>query len=182
MGKTSLLRKFVSEIDDPQISSFFIDCWEKRPTPFTFFQDYLVQAIDAFLLQGPSTRRLAPFRSHLLREERFVAALADLRNLELDALRTASELLIELRRRNFSDTLLAEVIDFPEGLAQETNRHFVVILDEFQELQDLNRYKAIREYGGDSFALLRARWQPHRRINYFVAGPRLTMMRKHLTG
>jgi len=181
MGKTSLLRQFMAMVEAPQVVPFLLDCWEKRPTPQAFFQDYLVQTVDSFLQGRNSTPRVRSLRASLLQEDWLLAALADLRGLGIAALTLASDLLLALRHRNFSDTLLSGILDLPEQLAQETDHYFVVILDEFQELQDLNNFKVIREYAGDVFALLRARWQQHRRVNYIVAGSRLTMMREILT-
>ena len=177
IGKTSLMRQFMVTLDDPQVPSFLLDCWEKRPTPDTFFQDYLVQTIDSFLQSGGAPGCSQSLRASLLSESRLLAALADLQSSGISSLVRASELLLALRARDYSDTLFAGILDLPEQVAQETDRYWVVLLDEFQELQALNQFKAVQEYAGDVFALLRSRWQQHRRVNYIVAGSRLTMMR-----
>jgi Holliday junction resolvase/AAA+ ATPase superfamily predicted ATPase len=181
VGKTSLLRHFVAHIDTPEVILFEVDCWENRPTPKTFFQDYLVQTIDAFLRRHCADRFSGSVRASLSREPRLLTTLADLRGLGLTALNEATEWLLELRQNGASDALFASVIDLPETLAQETQTYFVAILDEFQELQDLNHFKAIRENLGDIFAFFRARWQHHQRVNYVVSGSRITLLKELLT-
>ena len=120
-------------------------------------------------------------RASLTNETNLLTMLADVRSLKIASLDEATERLLELRANHLSDTLFSSIIDFPEKLAQETNVYFVSIIDEFQELTDLNRFKHIRENIGDIFAFLRARWQRHKRVNYVVAGSKLTMMKEIIT-
>jgi len=109
--------------------------------------------------------------------------------IRIATLDEATEKLLELRANHsfaslkdkLSDTLFSSIIDFPEKLAQETDIYFVSIIDEFQELTDLSRFKHIKENIGDIFAFLRARWQRHLRVNYIVAGSKLTMMKEIIT-
>lgn len=181
VGKTSLLRQFMAQVDDPEVVLFDVDCWATKPTPKIFFQAYLVQTVDAFLRRRCADRFTGSLRASLSRETQLLTTLADLRGLGLTALNEATECLLELRRNGASDTLFASVIDLPEALAQETQTYFVAVLDEFQELHDLNHFKAIRENLGDIFAFLRSRWQRHQRVNYLVAGSKITMLKELLT-
>jgi AAA+ ATPase superfamily predicted ATPase len=180
-GKTSLLRQFMEVVDAPDVIFFEVDCWEKKPTPKIFFQDYLIQAMDGFIRKRYHDRFRLSIRASLTNEPNLLTMLADVRSLKIASLDEATERLLELRTNHLSDTLFSSIIDFPEKLAQETNVYFVSIIDEFQELIDLNRFKHIRENIGDVFAFLRARWQRHRRVNYIVAGSKLTMMKEIIT-
>lgn len=188
-GKTSLLRQFMAVVDEPDVIFFEVDCWEKKPTPKIFFQDYLIQAMDGFIRRRYPDRFRLSIRASLTNETNLLTMLADVRSLKIAALDEATEKLLELRANHsfaslkdkLSDTLFSSIIDFPEKLAQETNVYFVSIIDEFQELTDLNRFKHIKENIGDIFAFLRARWQRHRRVNYIVAGSKLTMMKEIIT-
>lgn len=120
-------------------------------------------------------------RASLTNETVLLTMLADVRGLSITALQDATQLLLELRGNHASDTLYAAIMDFPEQLANEAGVYFVSLIDEFQELQDLNRFKDIKENIGDIFAFLRSRWQRHRRVNYIVAGSKLTMMKEILS-
>ncbi|MBM3240774.1 ATP-binding protein [Candidatus Poribacteria bacterium] len=180
-GKTSLLRQFMEVVDAPDVIFFEVDCWEKKPSPRIFFQDYLVQALDGFIRKRYLNRFHLSIRASLTNEPSLLKMLADVRSLKIASLDEATEKLLELRANHLSDTLFSSIIDFPEKLARETNVYFVSIIDEFQELTDLNRFKHIRENIGDIFALLRARWQRHQRVNYIIAGSKLTMMKEIIT-
>jgi AAA+ ATPase superfamily predicted ATPase len=175
-GKTSLLRRFMEVVDTLDVMFVEIDCWEKKPTPKTFLQEYLVQTIDRFIRKQHPDRFRLSVKASLMNEPNLLTMLADVRGLNITALQEATERLLELRANHASDALYAAIVDFPEQLASETNVYFVFIIDEFQELQDLNRFRDIKEHMGDIFAFLRARWQRHRRVNYIIAGSRLTMM------
>jgi len=180
-GKTSLLRQFMAVVDEPDVIFFEVDCWEKKPTPRIFFQDYLIGVMDGFIRKRYPDRFRLSVRASLTNETNLLTMLADLRSIGIPSLLYATESLLELRGNHLSDTLFSAIIDFPEKLSQETNVYFVSIIDEFQELIDLNRFKHIRENIGDIFAFLRARWQRHNRVNYIVAGSKLTMMNQIIT-
>ena len=180
-GKTSLLRQFMEEVDATDVIFFEIDCWEKKPTPRTFFQDYLIQVLDGFIHKRYPNRFRMSIKANLANEINLLTMLADLRSLKIASIDSATESLLELRSNHLSDTLFSEIIDFPEKLAQEEGVYFVSVIDEFQELTDLNRFKHIRKNIGDIYAFLRASWQRHQRVNYIVAGSKITMMKEIIT-
>lgn len=181
VGKTSLLWQFMEAARGRDVHFFSVDCWEKKPTPKIFFQDYLIQTLDGFIRDHSPAGFRSPIRTALVQESRLLSTIADLRQLGIKAITEGTELLLELRRNGYSDALFAGIVDLPERIAQETNTCFVAIIDEFQELKDLNHFKAIKEYMGDIFAFFRARWSRHKRVNYIISGSKITMMREILT-
>lgn len=170
IGKTSLLRHFVEGVNDPKLVCYEMDCWEKKLVPKTFFQEYLLQVIDRYLYEFYTDRFHVSMKRSLIPESAFLSLISDIRALKIDALNEATECLLELRANRFSDLLFTAIINFPEKLAQETGIYFVSIIDEFQELTDLNRFKPIKDTIGDIYAFLRANWQRHEKINYIIAG------------
>lgn len=181
VGKTSLLWQFMATARGRDVSFLSVDCWEKKPTPKIFFQDYLIQTLDGFVRDHVTTRLRNSIGAALFQEGRLLSTIADLRQLGINAITDGTELLLELRRNGYSDTLFAGIIDLPERIACETNTYFVAIIDEFQELKDLNHFKAIKENIGDISAFFRARWSRHKRVNYIISGSKITMMRELLT-
>ena len=159
----------------------FVDCWEKKPTPKIFFQDYLIQTLDSFIRDHAPAELRRPIRAAFFQESRLLSIIAELRKLGINSITEGTELLLELGRNNYSDTLLANIVDLPESIARETDTCFVAIIDEFQELKDLNRFKAVKEHIGDIFAFFRSRWSRHKRVNYIISGSKITMMREILT-
>jgi len=86
------------------------------------------------------------YGSGSVQESRLLSTIADLRQLGIHAVTEVTELLLELRRNGYSDALFAGIVDLPERIAQETGTYFVAIVDGFQELKDLNHFKAIKEH------------------------------------
>lgn len=181
-GKTSLLRQFMEDAEAfEDVIVLSVDCWHKKPTPRAFCLDYLVETLDSFLRKRfPETLSFS-LGAHLGEEAKLLSAIAELRRLRIKALDQATDNLLALLKNDASGLLFSAVMNIPESLAAETQTYFTVILDEFQELQDLNLFKPVKEHLGDIFAFLRGQWQRQRRTNYIIAGSRISMMRGILT-
>jgi len=180
-GKTSLLRKFMEVVNEPDVVFYELDCWEKKPSPKIFFQDYLLQVMDQYLNKFHSKLFEKSLRRNLTHESNLLTMLSDIKSLNNDSLDEAVDCLLQLRGNNISDTLFSSIINFPEKLAHKAGIYFVSIIDEFQELIDLNRFKNIKENIGDIYAFFRACWQKHEKVNYIIAGSKISMMKELVT-
>jgi hypothetical protein len=62
-------------------------------------------------------------------------------------------------------------LDLPEQLAKSLDLYFIIALDEFQELGELQ--KTFKSF---SFMQLRSHWQKHQRAAYFISGSARSML------
>jgi Holliday junction resolvase/AAA+ ATPase superfamily predicted ATPase len=177
-GKTSLLRQFIQKTTVPDVVFFEIDCWETKPNPKIFFQNYLLQVMDQYLYTFHAEKFPHSIRRSLTRESHLLSILSDIRSLKSTTLDEGIENLLQLRENKITDILLSEIIDFPEKLAQASDIYFVSTIDEFQELNDLNRFHKIKDTIGDIYAFFRACWQRHERMNYIISGSKISMMKE----
>jgi AAA+ ATPase superfamily predicted ATPase/Holliday junction resolvase len=181
MGKTSLLRELIRRSQAPGVACLLIDCWEKKATPHAFFREYLACVLDSFVAQAAHSAVTRSLKASLAVPAELTMCMAEFRGLGLKAVDAACEALLQIESGNLSDSVLTRVQDSPEQLAAETGVRFVVVIDEFQELKDLNLFPAIRDGVGDIFAFFRARWQTHAHVNYLLSGSQPTVMREILT-
>jgi len=184
VGKTSLLLEFSRSVDVPNLRTLYLDLWETLPTLGDFIVRYLAVLLDALLIQsfqdasGRAPSRLISSSLHAGPERQ--AALMELGRFDSRTVRRAVECLNLALERRPDAHLLRESLDLPQEVAAELGLRFLVIFDEFQELDALNRAAPFKGTGGDVFALLRGRWQRHARVGYVVAGSRISMLRKML--
>ncbi len=178
IGKSSLLWEFERHLPE-SILSVHLDCWEIRLNPYAFFHELVKQLVNSYLIKSGDVEkvgyvdRLASLSQGL----DFSLTLARLQLLGLESLNRAATALRLLERHEFSYELFDTIVDLPQALSQETDRRCVVIIDEFQELKSLERFKAVKEHIGDLFAFLRGHWQRHDRVNYMVGGSKITLLR-----
>src|SRR3989339_202876 len=177
VGKTSLLQKFLEEASG-RVLTVKIDCWEKENPSLEFFQSYLVKVIDAVLinLEIPLSIEAA-----LLNKEKTLKALVDIKNLKIKALEPGIDALISISEGRYNSSVISSIIDLPEKLAIELKTYFFVVIDEFQEIENLNKFKDVKNNIGNMYSFLRTKWQAHKRVNYFVAGSKITLMKTILT-
>jgi len=181
IGKSSLLWEFERHLPESTLS-LHLDCWEIRLNPYAFFHEFVKQLVNSYLIKSGDVEkvgyvdRLASLSQGL----DFSLTLARLQLLGLESLNRAATALRLLERQEYSYELFDTIIDLPQTLAEETNRKCVVIIDEFQELKSLERFKVVKEHVGDLFAFLRGHWQRHDRVNYVVGGSKITLLRNLL--
>ncbi len=85
--------------------------------------------------------------------------------------------LLELPGQKVDRALVETALKLPEQLSLELDKHCLVAWDEFQELGELTRLKP----SIDIFALIRAIWQRHKRVGYFISGSKRTLLTELVT-
>ncbi|MDI6793055.1 MAG: ATP-binding protein [bacterium] len=177
IGKTSTLNKFIDEIADPKIMAFKIDCMERNTLTLDFFLNYLMKTISGFTVKKIGL----PIEGAMLDEADLIEAAGKMQSLNLSSLNRAISMLIRLKKEPISFEAISFIVNLPESIGKEADCSFVVIIDEFQELFKLNKFKLTRERIGDVFAFLRANWQNHTRTNYIISGSQISMLKNLLT-
>jgi Holliday junction resolvase/AAA+ ATPase superfamily predicted ATPase len=180
IGKSSLLSELKRRSEEVQnVVIVLIDCYESAVDAVTFFEDLMVATIDEFLLKTGRTSETDLLGGAREDDLRFGAAVGRIQALGVPSLSAACETLLGIRagggrhRERFR-----AAADLPESLGSDTGLKFVVIFDEFQECAKLNEFKLVKEAVGDVFAFLRARWQRHRNVCYYLSGSEITLLQK----
>jgi uncharacterized protein len=165
IGKTSLVLEAARRCESPAMHIVTLDVEEHSPASLGLFRRLALRVLDAAFSPelGESLERLvrAPsaYRSTVQRSERFSSLPAALR----------AEIIEIVDGKAIPERLHAW-LDLPERLAKVLDLHFVIALDEFQELDELSS-KDLRV-----FARLRSVWQKHRRVSYFISGSARSML------
>jgi AAA+ ATPase superfamily predicted ATPase len=166
IGKTSLVLEAARRARSETLRVITLDVQEQGPVALSIFQRLALEILDAAFGHelGESLERLsrnpAAYRKLLQRSARFADLPGSLR----------SELL-ELVEGEITFDRVGGWLDLPEQLARRLGLHFIVALDEFQELENL---RGTKEF--DVFVLMRSRWQKHQRVSYFVSGSARSML------
>lgn len=161
VGKTSLLLTAASRLRAEGRRWLTLDASEAEPISAELFRTLALRAVDlAFAPELDASaealaREPGEFRSAVARTPSFP---------RLDG--PTARLVLDLPECRMDRAALAACVDLPEVLAHALGGHFVVAIDEFQEIL------RVRKAGSaiDPVALLRARWQRHRRVAYVISG------------
>jgi AAA+ ATPase superfamily predicted ATPase len=165
VGKTSLLLEVARELrglSQERVGFVVADVLDTMPVSQEFFRTLALQTVDmAWSTEtGTSLRALArdpvAYRSALSGTPAFTKLPSEVRSF-----------LLELPVSPAGDTaFVRSCLELPERLAVALDRHFVVAIDEFQELAGL----ASNRKAGDPLPLMRSVWQRHTRVGYIVSG------------
>lgn len=176
IGKTSLYEELTRRIiDDPDLITCRIDLLEAN-TPTRFFTKYSLSLLDSFIRK----RLGAPILSGLIDDESaLVLAAARLESHGIRSLNQALVSTLELIRGGRGiGRHYRSLLELPAELASETGMHPVVILDEFQEVLRFNDFKEVKESFGDILKSIRARWQMHKNVAYFISGSEVSLLQE----
>lgn len=174
MGKTSLFAELGGRMQsDPTLLPCRVDLFAAN-TPSRFFVHLALGLMDAYLQR----RRGASLLTGLMNDDLALATAAGriealgVRSIDR-ALRSVLEI---LRGDRGAGRHYATLIDFPAELAEETGMFPVILLDEFQEVVRFDEFKEVRETLGPLLKLLRARWQHHAKVAYFISGSEVALL------
>jgi len=166
MGKTSLLLKLKEKVKE-EVTCVYLDC--SRLYPFTLvnllqaysegiYSEYSKKARLQISLDAISNAVKGAGTIILDIIQKFGAEFGDMR------------IWLEFKENRIDETqLLEKVLDLPEDLATRNKSYFLIILDEFQELE---------RFGPDFLKYLRAVMTSQKRVNYVVSGSKVSMMEK----
>lgn len=166
IGKTSLVLEAARLTRSEQLKVITLDTQDRGPVSSRFFRRLALVVLDAALGDelGESLERLATrppeYRALLQRSKRFLKLSPALRSEALELLEGA-----------ITPERVSLWLDFPEQLAKSLDLYFVIALDEFQELGELQ--KTLDSF---SFMQLRSHWQKHQRTAYFISGSARSML------
>ena len=149
-GKTSLIHRVAERLEEKGMTVVYMDFFQVNSR-----EKFLVSYLRAIFAKSTRWERTLHQLSGLIRSARPVLTM-DQEGKPVISLDTTS---------SHSTALFEEVVNLPEKLAGK--KRWVVIFDEFQEMEGLN---------GESFEKeLRASIQHHQKVNYVLMGSR-----KHL--
>ena len=179
IGKSSLIKEFKARVSD-ECLCVEVDCWNSTRNAYDFFIEYIVQLMDSYLIKASLAAQTGLLKPVLFDTNELAMVSAKLQMLDIDSINRGLSLLQQLKRREVSSHLFEAVIDLPQLFSEETDEKLIVILDEFQELRNLSKFKVIKEELGEIFPLLRSCWQNHDNVNYIISGSKITMLRELL--
>lgn len=158
IGKTSLVMEAARLSSTKRLHVVTLDVQDEGPVSPKVFRRLVLGVLDvAFGIElGESLSRLsdrpAAYRALLQKSKRFGSLSASIRGE-----------ILELVDVDITPERVGAWLDLPEQLANALDLYFVVALDEFQELDVLQKEL-------NAMMLLRSRWQKHRRVSYVISG------------
>ena len=148
-GKTSLIMNVLEEIRKKGYLTAYIDLY-KAPS----LKDLLIQYSKAIASSETTLERMVKLVKELLPGLR--------PKIEVGTDGTPGLSIDYTARDTDMGRMLEEIYDAPENIARKRGKRFVVVFDEFQEIQNLN---------GDRLEkAMRASFQHHKRVSYIFAG------------
>ncbi len=157
IGKTSLVKKVISEMDGLEPVIVFMDVYDCR-SPHDFYLRYSQSILKA--LSSTAERLMENAKEFLGRLAPRISVSPDL----------ASEYSLSIGV-NPKDIDPEEVLNLPERIAEKKGLHIVVCIDEFQQIGEF----------ADSLTFqkrIRGIWQHQRRTSYCLFGSKKHMMEK----
>jgi len=167
IGKTSLVLEAARLSKSNTLRIVILDVQEQEPISAEVFRRLALRVVDSALGTelGESLERLAvdpgSYRNMLQKSASFASLPT--------ALRIGVQELVEGAA---TPDRIGAWLDFPEQLAEALKLQFVIALDEFQELGQLESQRK----SFNPFTLMRSRWQKHRRVTYFISGSARSML------
>ena len=157
MGKTSLVKKVMSQIDDAAIKVVYMDIYKCR-TEYEFYERFASAVIQATASKAEQMIKTA---------KEFIMSIAP---KIIYSPEPGADYALQLGINQKSNTP-EEILDLPEKIAKKRGIQIVVCIDEFQQIGEmpdsLNVQKTIRSV-----------WQHHSNTSYCLFGSKQHMMAK----
>lgn len=154
-GKTSLVKKVISEIDRPDIRSVFIDIFQCK-SEYEFYHAFataIVKQTSSKFDEWVETART--FLSNISPKFSFGSDPMNDFSLSFDW--------------NPKDDTESEILQLPDKIAQKKKIHLVVCLDEFQQVADFDDSLKFQKK-------LRSVWQHQQNVTYCMFGSKKHLM------
>ena len=157
MGKTSLVKKVISEIENPRIKCVYMDIYDCR-TEYEFLNRF-AEVIMA---------SLASKMEHLMENiKKFLGRLNPTFTIGADPSSDFS-FSLGISPKNYNPQ---EILNLPEVIAQEKGVHIVVCIDEFQQIGEFKESLSVQKR-------LRGVWQHQQNVSYCLFGSKRHLMEK----
>ncbi len=154
-GKTSLVKKVISEIDRHDIQFVFIDIFQCK-SEYEFYHAFASAVIKQTSSKLDEWVEMA---------KTLLSSISPKFSFGSDPMNDFS-LSFEWNKKDATET---EILQLPERIAQKKNAHIVVCLDEFQQIADFT--------DSDTFQKkLRSVWQHQQHVTYCMFGSKKHLM------
>lgn len=156
MGKTSLVQKVASEVDRAAVKVVYMDIYDCR-NDRDFYQKFATEVL-----------RAAASRSEQLLEyvKQFLSSLVPKVSFSPTP-DTDFSFSLGLNLKDLDDP--TEILNLPERIAQQTGKHIVVCIDEFQQIGEMPDSLTIQKR-------LRSVWQLQQNVSYCLFGSKKHML------
>lgn len=155
MGKTSLVKKVSSMIDDPKIKVVYIDIYKCR-TEFDFYDKFA-----SSILRATATK----IDRMIEDAKEFITSIAPKINYSPEP-NTDFSLSLGINKHNNTPE---EILALPEKIAKKRGINIVVCIDEFQQIGEMPNALAVQK-------TLRSAWQHHQHVSYCLFGSKQHLM------
>lgn len=157
MGKTSLVKKVISQITDPEIVPVFMDIYKCR-SEYDFYDQFASAVIKATSTHLDKMLETA---------KDFIIGIAPKITYSPEP-NTDFSLSLGI---NPSIHQPEDVLNLPEKIAQKKGIHIIVCIDEFQQIGEMSDSLTIQKK-------IRSAWQHHQHCSYCLFGSKKHMMSK----
>ena len=156
MGKTSLVRKVMSLIDDKKVKVVYMDIYKCR-TEYEFYEKFA-----STIIQSTATK----VDKMLETAKEFIVSIVPKVTYSPDP---STEFALSLGINPASNTP-EEILNLPERIALQRGIEIVVCIDEFQQIGEMPETLTIQK-------TLRSVWQHHKHTSYCLFGSKEHMMK-----
>lgn len=156
MGKTSLVQKVANEINSATIKVVYMDIYDCR-NDHDFYQKFATEVLRAAASRSEQLLEyVKQFLSNLVPKVSF-SPTPD----------TDFSFSLGLNLKDYDDP--SEILNLPERIAQQTGKHIVICIDEFQQIGEMPDSLTIQKR-------LRSVWQLQQNVSYCLFGSKKHML------
>ena len=155
MGKTSLIKKVISEIDSPEIKVVYMDIYDCR-SEYDFYNRF------AETMMKSTGNQLEQVMENI---KRFLVRVSP-KLLFSPEPNSEFSVSLGITPRDYSPE---EILDLPERIAKEQGIRIVVCIDEFQQIGEFADSLTVQKR-------LRGVWQHHQHVSYCFFGSKKHLM------
>ena len=157
MGKSSIVKKVKSEITNPEIKVVYMDVYDCR-SEYDFYNRF------ATVLMKETTSKSEQIIENI---KRFLVRLTPKISFSPEPMSDFS-LSLGITPQNYQPE---EILQLPELIAQEQDKHIVVCIDEFQQIGEFPDSVTVQKR-------LRSVWQHQQHVSYCLFGSKKQLMTK----
>lgn len=155
MGKTSLIKKVISEMDSPEIKVVYMDIYDCR-SEYDFYNRF------AETMMKSTGNQLEQVMENI---KRFLVRVSPKLSFSPEP-NSEFSVSLGITPRDYSPE---EILDLPERIAKEQGIRIVVCIDEFQQIGEFSDSLTVQKR-------LRGVWQHHQHVSYCFFGSKKHLM------
>ena len=155
MGKTSLIKKIISEMDSPEIKVVYMDIYDCR-SEYDFYNRF------AETMMKSTGNQLEQVMENI---KRFLVRVSPKLSFSPEP-NSEFSVSLGITPRDYSPE---EILDLPERIAKEQGIRIVVCIDEFQQIGEFADSLTVQKR-------LRGVWQHHQHVSYCFFGSKKHLM------